>query len=101
VAGLDLAQALADCNESLRLSPDNGETLDSRGLVHLKMGSFAQALADYDAALRQDTKNAHWLYGRGLAKARTGDTAGGEADMAEAKSIRTDIGEVYAGYGVK
>src|SRR5262249_28922617 len=34
----ELEAALADCNESLRLRPNDAGTLDSRGLIYLKMG---------------------------------------------------------------
>jgi len=97
VAGRELSQALADCNESLRLLPDQGHVLDSRGLVQLRLGAFDRAIADYDAALRKDPKRAHWLYGRGMAKLRSGDKAGGESDIEAAKAIQADIADVYAG----
>ena len=47
-----LDQALADSNESLRLKGDP-YTLDSRGLVYLKLGRFDPAIADYTAVLKQ------------------------------------------------
>jgi Restriction endonuclease/Tetratricopeptide repeat len=43
-----LEEALADCNEALRLAPDDPATLDSRGFTYLKLGRFEQAIADYD-----------------------------------------------------
>ena len=50
-AGQDLQSALSDCNESLRLRPDQVPALNHRGFVHLKLGSVTQAMADFDAAL--------------------------------------------------
>src|SRR5215510_3073367 len=35
-----LKQALADCNQALRLMPNNAATLDSRGFIFLKMTHF-------------------------------------------------------------
>ena len=40
-------------------------------------------------------------YGRGVAKARSGDAAGGNADIDRAKSIKADIAEDFAKYGLK
>jgi tetratricopeptide (TPR) repeat protein len=102
LAGTDLqGGALADCNEALRLAPNAGYIFNSRGLVQLKLGAFAQAINDYSAAIAQDGRDADSLYGRGIAKMKSGDTAGGDADIAAAKTIKPDIAEVYAGYGVK
>ena len=108
VIGHDLAQALVDCNEALRLRPDDAVALNSRGLVQLKLGAFDRAIADYGAAFAKHDDlpygrvvGADSLYGRGVAKLRSGDRAAGEADMAAAKAIQGDLATVYAGYGVK
>ncbi|PMZ18080.1 tetratricopeptide repeat protein, partial [Pseudomonas sp. FW306-02-F08-AA] len=45
-----LQDALADCEQSLRMRPDDPSTLDSRAFVHLKQGDLDAAIADYDAA---------------------------------------------------
>jgi tetratricopeptide (TPR) repeat protein len=95
-----LDQALADCNESLRLSRDP-YTLDSRGLVYLKLGQFDPAIADYTAVLKEVPNFADSLYGRGLAKRKKGDATGGQADVAAAKALRPDVAEEFAKYGVK
>ncbi len=95
-----LPEALADCNESLRLLPGNADALDSRGLVHLKLRNYVAAIADYDAALRIKSEHAHSLYGRGLAKRAMGDRIGGEADATAARKIDPNIADEYKGYGV-
>jgi hypothetical protein len=41
------------------------------------------------------------LYGRGVAKLKLGDADGGNADIAAAKAIQSDIAEEFARYGVK
>src|SRR2546425_354366 len=94
-----LKQALADCNEALRLMPHNPATLDSRGFVFLKMSHFDAAVSDYEAALRIDPKLAFALYGRGLAKLKNEDVSG-EADIAAAKILQSDIAEEYRRYGI-
>ena len=84
--GKDLNGALADCSESLRLRPNDGNTLNSRGLVQFKLAAFDAAIADYNAAVAQNLEDADSLYARGVAKLKKGDTAGGNADIAAAKA---------------
>jgi len=99
--GRDLDQALADCTASLRLSPNQADTINTRGVIQLKLGAYDRAIADFSAAIAMNPKDAGSLYARGLAKLRSGDSAGGEADIAAAKAIKADIATEYAGYGVK
>jgi tetratricopeptide (TPR) repeat protein len=84
----------------LGLRPNDANTLNSRGLVQLKLGAFDAAIADYSAAIAQRAKDADSLYGRGMVKLKSGDTVGGNADIAAAKAIKPDIDKVFAGYGV-
>ena len=67
--------AVADCTESLRLTPNDSDTLDSRGFAKLKLNRPDQAMVDFDEALRLTPKLASSLYGRGLARLKKGDTA--------------------------
>ena len=78
-------------------SSDRGanDTLNSRGLVELKLGAFDAAIADYDVALARNAKDADSLYARGAAKLKKGDT-----DIAAAKAITPDIAAISAGYGI-
>jgi tetratricopeptide (TPR) repeat protein len=47
-----LQKALADCDESLRLQPSDGDTLGNRGLAYLMLKKLDLALIDFDAALQ-------------------------------------------------
>lgn len=96
----DLAAALADCNEAVRLAPDNDNALDSRGLVHYKRRDFAAALADYDAALRVDPGRGHYLFGRALALDGLGRTEEATAAFRAAEAAEPGVTERYVGYGV-
>ena len=91
---------MADCNESLRLRPGNGNTLGTRGLVYLKLKKLDLALNDYDSALQTNPKNAFSLYGRGIVKRLNRDEAGAIADIAAAEQIRPDIAADFGRYGV-
>ena len=100
LSGRDLPQALADCNEALKLVPNDSHTLDSRALTYLKLGDFKNAIGDYSAILARDPRSASSQYGRGLAKLKSGDTAGGNADIAAAKAMRPAIDAVFSRYGI-
>lgn len=99
VEGVELQAALADCNRSISLAPNDPNTFDSRGLVYLKLNDPRAALADYEAAVRLN-ENAHFVYGRGVARMQLGLAAEGQADLQRAMELESDIGETYAAYGV-
>jgi tetratricopeptide (TPR) repeat protein len=63
-----LQPALADCEEALRIAPNDPNNLDTRGFTFLKLGQFDRAIADYDAALSINPQVASSLYGRGFAR---------------------------------
>lgn len=98
--GLELARALADCDHAVRLSPTTAASLDSRGLVHLRLGEFDKAIADDDASLRLQPQEAWSLYGRGLAKDRKGLPAEGKADVAAAVALQPGIAAEAKKYGI-
>jgi tetratricopeptide (TPR) repeat protein len=89
--GIELDQALEDCNDAISADAKNATYLDSRGWVHLRLGKYQRALADFDRALELRTGVAFSLYGRGLAKSWLGDAAQGEADLAAARNAQADI----------
>jgi len=89
------ASALSDCDESLRLQPDNPEFLDSRGFAYLKYGFPDNAISDYNAALRRVPGKAQSLYGRGQAKLQKNDRQGADDDIAAAKSINPRIADEF------
>lgn len=100
ITGRDLDKGLADCDRSLRLRAKMADSLDSRGLVELRLGALDRAIADYDAALEARPKTATSLYGRGLAKQRKGDAAGRKADLAAAQAIEPKVAEWFRNFGV-
>jgi len=97
--GEGLPQALSDCNAALRLNKGAG-TLDSRGLVELRLGDYDKAIADYDAALALAPKMAWSLYGRGIAKIRKGRAVEGQADMAAAVALDETLPALAKARGV-
>jgi len=96
ITGGDPLQALGDCDQALRLEPNEASYMDTRGFAYLQLGRMDEAIADYNGALKIDPKLAGSLYGRGLAKVKKGDTAGGNADIATAKAIKPDVADDFA-----
>jgi len=100
LSGVELELARRDCDEAIRLSNRDHNSLDSRGLVSLKLGDFAGAWALYDEAARARPGTARFLYGRGLAAMLMGDTLKGNADIDEALRLDPDVGEMYERYAI-
>jgi tetratricopeptide (TPR) repeat protein/predicted aspartyl protease len=98
--GKELDQALADCNDALRLAPESGTIRDTRGLVYLRLRQYQASIADYDAALKAMPKRSWSLYGRGIDKLRLGRTADGDADLAAAAAADPNMPETAKKYGV-
>lgn len=61
----ELAQALADLNEAIRIDPTQGFLFDSRGSVHLFRQEYDRALADYGEAIRLQPQKVDIHYNRG------------------------------------
>lgn len=100
LVGQELDKALDDCNFAVRKRPHAADFLESRGLVHLRQGTYDKAVTDYDAALALDPKLPWALYGRGLAKQHRGQAASGQADIAAAAAIFPGISEQAASHGL-
>ena len=89
--GIELDKALDDCDDALSGDSNNPAYRDSRGWVYLRMGKYKNALSDFDRAIELRPKNPWSLYGRGMTKARQGDASQGEADLAAARKLQSDI----------
>lgn len=100
VWGRELDQALADCNRSLELRPNNGNTLQIRALVQLRRGKYAEAIVDSSSSLAVQPNSALALYFRGVAKRKSGDVKGGNGDVDAAKVIQPDIEQRYSALGL-
>ncbi len=94
-------RAIEDYDQAIRLNPNHWLALRNRGNAYFLAGNYDKAITDYDAAGRIDPKAADGLYGRGMAKLKKGDEAGGNADIAAAKVIETDIAKQFAKYGIR
>ena len=66
-------QAIADCDEAIRLEPDKAEAYGHRGKAWAGKGDTDRALADYEAAVRIDPNNPTLLRDQGIVWRRLGD----------------------------
>ena len=98
--GILLETALQDCRDALKLKPGSSAYLDSLGMVLLKLGKLDEALDAYNQAIAKGSGSAS-LMGRAFVYLRKGDRIHAEADAAAARNLYQNIGETFAGYGLK
>ena len=96
-----LEQALADCNEALRLKPNNAGAFGSSAFIYLKLRRYEAAIADFNLKLRTDPSDADALFGRGVAKSMKGDLRGGDGDIIAAQALKPDVSDYMAKLGIR
>lgn len=97
----DLVGARADCQEAVKLLPNDPQVRETQGLVRLLVNDPRNAVVEYDAALKVAPHRAVALFGRGVAKARLGNSKGSEADKAAALKFDASVERIFATYGVR
>jgi tetratricopeptide (TPR) repeat protein len=95
----DLDRAVADYDQAIRLKPDYVAAFYNRGLALTDKHQYERAIADFTTVLKTDPHNPIALYRRGTAYLSTGNVAAGNADLAEARTIKPDIAEDIARSG--
>lgn len=95
-----LDQALASCDEAIRLSPENSSYYGTRAMAHLKRADLPAALSDFDRTLALDPVSHYARYGRGVVMIRQGRDAEGRAEIATALAADPKMAETWVGYGV-
>jgi tetratricopeptide (TPR) repeat protein len=94
-----LKSALEDCQQALRLDPNNKSIPEGLGLVYLKLDDRDAALKAYDKAV-SERSGAAALMGRAIAYARKGDKVRAASDAAQARKMRPKIDDLIAEYGL-
>jgi len=91
-AGVELALALADCDNVLAAEPNHPVAAPARARLYLRLRRWADAERDFDGLVAGGSRSeANALYGRGIARVRMGDGARGERDLREARHRKFDV----------
>jgi tetratricopeptide (TPR) repeat protein len=95
----DLAAALKDFDQALRLDPSHGGAAFDRGMLMLAQGSHLKAVADIDLAARLRPYNARILGGRCVALVAAGQVENGMSDCNRAVSLEKGRDNGYTARG--
>jgi tetratricopeptide (TPR) repeat protein len=66
------------------------ETINIRGLVHLRHGETSEAIADFTSIIERESENSVGYYNRALARRQGGDVLGALEDLSRVVAIETD-----------
>jgi tetratricopeptide (TPR) repeat protein len=88
--------ALQDCDEAVRISPNQAWVLTNRGLARFETRAFDEAIADFTEAIRLEPRDAKLYFDRGLAWGHKGDHDRAIADFNQV--LRLDPGKATAYY---
>ena len=98
---VQLDSALKDCTRAIELSDSRLAALDSRAVVHYRMGHLDQAMVDIEEVLKTQPDQAATLYMRGVIRNRQGKAAEAKADLAAARTIWPQVDRDYGRWGIK
>ena len=79
-----LDDAIADCDEALRLKPKFGPAYENRGLARLRKGDYQQAIADSTQGIELNRLSPEGLVNRGVAYRALGEEDKALADWTAA-----------------
>jgi tetratricopeptide (TPR) repeat protein len=99
--GADFDKAMSDCNEAIRIGPNDSRYRATLGYVQYRKQDYLAAIKEYDTALQLNPKDARAFYMRAVAKQKTGDATGFAADIASAKAIDPNVEKTLANIGMK
>ena len=89
------------CDRAVKVGSYSSGVLDSRALVHYRLGQRQEALSDLQAALTDSPDQTTSLYLRGLMALEDGKRAEGERDIAAATRLYGGIEAYFGRFGVK
>jgi len=98
--GIELDQALADCDRAIDADGKNVYYRENRGLLRLKRGEPDRALADFDKALELKADAPWALYGRAIVRRQRGQTEAGRVDLDAARKLRPQVDSQLAKFGL-
>ena len=95
-----LQEALSVCTRAIERASQPQAALDSRALVHYRMGDYDAALADLDAALKLQPSQAGSLFMRGIVMQAQGKK-GGSKYIEQALRLQPRLATRFASYGIE
>ena len=95
---LDSAEAV--CDEAVEALGYSASVLDSRAMLHFRLGNTEKAVRDLDAALASEPGQGASLFLRGVIRTKQGDKSGAQ-DIAHARRLYRNFDRQYARYGIK
>lgn len=95
---LDSAEAV--CDQAVEALEYAASVLDSRALVHYRLGNTDKALRDLDAALASEPGQGNSLFLRGVIRSKQGDKAGMQ-DLVHARRLYRNFDRQFARYGIE
>jgi len=101
LGNVQLESAIADCTKAIRLSKNPSTTLDSRGLVYMRLGQFDKAVEDFTAALDISPEFAESLYQRSIAYHRLGKAEQSKRDLTAAITFNKNVAREFNHYKIK
>ncbi|MEP5172856.1 MAG: DUF3857 domain-containing protein [Erythrobacter sp.] len=89
------------CDEAVRATEYDPSALDSRAMVHYRLGNSDAALRDIEAAISSapGMGSSHFL--RGIILSERGDEDGAESNLSQALRIFSDYPNYFAKYGLE
>ena len=94
-----MENALADCNQAVKLDPKYADAYSDRGKAYGRLGQLADALSDFSKAIELNPKIAVAYSNRGTAYARLGQLASAVADYTRAIDLNPKYAEAYFNRG--
>jgi predicted aspartyl protease/tetratricopeptide (TPR) repeat protein len=98
--GVELDQALADCDRAVDADGKDTDFRENRGLLRLKRGEADLALADFEKALALKPDAPWALYGRAIVRSQRGQHESSRADLEAARKLRPQIEAQLAKFGL-
>ena len=92
----DLAHAITDSSEAIRLNPQYADAYYNRGTAYHDQGDLARAIADYNEAIRLNPQDALAYLNRGVAYRAQGDLARAITDYSEAIRLNPQYALAYS-----
>ncbi|KQC09652.1 MAG: hypothetical protein APR62_13900 [Smithella sp. SDB] len=95
----DLAQAISDYTNAIRVNSNYAKAYYNRGNVYVKQGNLAQAISDYTKAVEINPDYSEAYYNRGNTYEKQGNLAQAVSDYSSAIKINPKYAAAYCNRG--